>query len=311
MNKHLAIKAEKLTKIYSPGTSQEKLALDAIDFEIPRGSFFGLLGPNGAGKSTFINILSGVTTKTSGSVKICGYDLIKQEREAKSSIGVVPQELVLDPFFSVREALEFHAGYYGIPKNERKTQEIIEALGLADKADSTPRSLSGGMRRRLLIGKALVHSPQVLILDEPTAGVDIDLRLQLWAYIKKLNKEGVTIVLTTHYLEEAEQLCDYIAIIDEGKIMASEKKDILMKNLDYKQLIIDFDKPLTSIPKGFRKNLFSNVEILKTGSLKLQYRTSQISFDKILEELVSLQNKITNITTEEANLEDVFRNFTK
>ncbi|MEQ9565062.1 MAG: ABC transporter ATP-binding protein, partial [Pseudomonadales bacterium] len=194
-----AIEVEGLTKVYT-GSNGEKLALDNVSLKIPRGSFFALLGPNGAGKSTFINILAGLVTKTDGTAKIWGYDIEAQMRSARSAIGIVPQELNLDAFFTPRQVMELQAGLYGVPKRERRTDEILAALGLADKADSYSRSLSGGMRRRLLVGKAMVHTPPVLVLDEPTAGVDIELRQQLWAYVKELNAAGVTIVLTTHYL---------------------------------------------------------------------------------------------------------------
>jgi len=188
-----------------------------VSLTIPRGAFFGLLGPNGAGKSTLINIMAGLVLKTSGRVEICGHSIDTALSAAKRSIGIVPQELMLDTFFTVRQALEITAGYYGVPKHARRTDEIIEAMGLADKADVPSRKLSGGMRRRLLVGKALVHRPEVLVLDEPTAGVDVELRRSLWAYVKRLNQAGTTILLTTHYLEEAEELCDQIAIINHGE----------------------------------------------------------------------------------------------
>ena len=209
-----AIEINNLQKTYQKSKkSTSKDALKSIDLKIKKGSFFGLLGPNGAGKSTIINILAGLVKKTSGQVKIAGIDIDENQKATKFKIGIVPQELIIDPFFNVHETLEIYAGYFGIPKAQRRTDEIIEALGLKDKAKSTPRSLSGGMRRRLLVAKALVHNPEILVLDEPTAGVDVELRNQLWNYVKKLNQNGTTILLTTHYLEEAEELCDEIAII--------------------------------------------------------------------------------------------------
>ena len=235
----LAIEISNLNKVYKKSKkSPEKVALKSINLQIKKGSFFGLLGPNGAGKSTIINILAGLVNKTSGQVKIGGLDIDQNQQLAKFKIGIVPQELVIDPFFNVRETLEIYAGYYGIRKSERRTDEIIAALGLTDKANSTPRSLSGGMRRRLLVAKALVHNPEILVLDEPTAGVDVELRNQLWNYVKKLNAAGTTILLTTHYLEEAEELCDELAIINHGQVIACDRKENLMKLLSSKELII-------------------------------------------------------------------------
>jgi ABC-2 type transport system ATP-binding protein len=228
-----AIEIQALTKTYRDRkTGAEKQALGGVNLTVPRGSFFGLLGPNGAGKSTLINIMAGTVLKTSGTVTICGHDLDADVRGAKMAIGIVPQELVLDTFFTVRQALEITAGYYGIPKSKRRTDEIIDAMGLADKADQPSRRLSGGMRRRLLIGKALVHTPPVLILDEPTAGVDVELRRSLWDYVRKLNAAGTTILLTTHYLEEAEELCDEIAIINHGNIIKRDSTAALMNGVD-------------------------------------------------------------------------------
>lgn len=222
-----AIEISNLSKIYQKSQkSAAKEALKSVNLKIKKGSFFGLLGPNGAGKSTIINILAGLVNKTAGEVKISGIDIDENPQKAKFKIGIVPQELVIDPFFTVRETLEIYAGYYGLKKSERRTDEIIAALGLKDKANAKPRSLSGGMRRRLLVAKALVHNPEILVLDEPTAGVDVELRNQLWNYVKNLNEQGTTILLTTHYLEEAEQLCDEIAIINHGRVIKHDKKKI-------------------------------------------------------------------------------------
>ncbi|HKH27404.1 MAG TPA: ABC transporter ATP-binding protein, partial [Sphingomicrobium sp.] len=207
-----AIRIDSLSKTYAGG----KRALDDVSFDVPRGQIFGLLGPNGAGKSTLINILAGLVVKTSGKAIVWGFDIEEHPRNAKRSIGIVPQEILFDPFFTPREALEIQAGLYGIPREQRRTMELLAAMHLTDKADAYARTLSGGMKRRLLVAKAMVHAPPILVLDEPTAGVDIELRRQLWAYVRELNKGGVTVVLTTHYLEEAEELCDRIAIINQG-----------------------------------------------------------------------------------------------
>ena len=234
-----AIDITGLTKTYAKTKkAAAKTALKGVDLIVPRGSIFGLLGPNGAGKSTLINILAGLVNKSAGSAKICGFDIDTQTRQARSSIGIVPQEITMDVFFTPFQALELQAGYYGVPKSERRSEEILAALGLSDKRDAYVRQLSGGMKRRLLIAKALVHNPPVLILDEPTAGVDIELRRQLWDYVQQLHKQGTTVILTTHYLEEAEALCDQIAIIHHGQIVANESKKSLLSRLDKRTLII-------------------------------------------------------------------------
>jgi ABC-2 type transport system ATP-binding protein len=308
MTKTAAIKVEGLYKSYKVKNGGDKVALKHVDLEIPEGSFFGLLGPNGAGKSTFINILAGLVNKTEGSVNICGYDIDKQTKAARKSIGIVPQELVLDPFFPPFEALENTAGYYGVPKDKRRTQEIIDAVGLSDKAFSPARRLSGGMKRRLLIAKALVHSPKVLVLDEPTAGVDVELRTQLWEYVTKLNKEGTTIVLTTHYLEEAEELCDKIAVIDHGKIIANDTKKNVMKTIDRKKIVIVGDKEIKKIPKELSEY---NASINTEGNLEIEYRTSKISIDHILKDVAKSNITIRDLSTEEADLEEIFKYLTK
>ncbi len=304
-----AISIKALRKTYTEGKMRQyKEALKGIDLEIPRGSFFGLLGPNGAGKSTLINIMAGLVIKTSGSVAICGHDIEKEMRGARRSIGVVPQELVLDTFFTVREALEIHAGYYGVPAGKRRTTQIIEAMGLGDKADSHPRRLSGGMRRRLLIAKALVHSPAVLVLDEPTAGVDVELRTQLWEYVKKLNREGTTILLTTHYIEEAEELCDQIAIINHGTVIANESKQTLMRRIDGKQLILKLAAPLRSMPLSLEQ---LGATATPEGDISLSYKPSQANMEEILNKVRSSGIMIRDLVTHEADLEDVFRHLTK
>lgn len=300
-----AILIQDLHKSYK-GTKKTpaKVALKGINLEVPQGAFFGLLGPNGAGKSTIINIMAGLTIKTSGTVAICGHDIDTDTKAAKQSIGVVPQELVLDPFFSVREALDFHAGYYGIPKAQRRTEEIIAAMGLSDKADAGARSLSGGMRRRLLIAKALVHSPKVLVLDEPTAGVDVELRQQLWEYVRKLNAAGTTVLLTTHYLEEAEELCDHIAVINHGKIIANDKKSNLLRLLDGKQLVITANEAISTIPdtlKGF------DASITEDGRLVVNYRSSTARIDDILRHVAEAGLTLKDLSIKEPDLEDVFK----
>jgi len=304
-----AISIRDLKKTYRDGkASQNKEALKGINLDIESGAFFGLLGPNGAGKSTLINIMAGLTIKTSGTVAICGHDVDTQMRQARSSIGVVPQELVLDTFFTVREALEITAGYYGVSKAKRRTSEIIEVMGLADKADSHSRRLSGGMRRRLLIAKALVHSPKVLILDEPTAGVDVELRTQLWEYVKMLNKQGTTILLTTHYLEEAEELCDQIAIINNGEVIACDKKRNLMGKLDSKQLILKLTAPLKSVPEALSE---LGATITEEGDLMLRYRPSEANIEEMLGKIRASGLSIRDLATNEADLQDVFQHLTR
>lgn len=300
-----AIVIKGLSKSYKTKNNPTKIALEKIDLVVPKGSFFGLLGPNGAGKSTIINILAGLTLKDEGVCAIEGLDIDNQPLQARKFIGVVPQELILDPFFTVRETLEIYAGYYGIPRKDRRTDEILEALSLTDKANSGPRTLSGGMRRRLLIAKALVHNPPVVILDEPTAGVDVELRDQLWDYIKKINKLGTTILLTTHYLEEAETLCDIIAIIDHGHIIAASPKKNLLETINQKSIIIttiqSFDHYAHLI-----QNILPVVQI-SSHSFSLQFQSTSSSINELLNHLVAHHIPIRDISTKEPKLEDVFR----
>ncbi len=302
-----AVSIQNLKKTYKEGKASKE-ALKGIHLDIESGAFFGLLGPNGAGKSTLINIMAGLTVKTSGTVAICGFDIEKQMRQARSSIGVVPQELVLDTFFTVREALEITAGYYAVPKAKRRTSEIIEVMGLADKADAHARRLSGGMRRRLLIAKALVHSPKVLILDEPTAGVDVELRTQLWDYVRMLNKQGTTILLTTHYLEEAEELCDKIAIINHGEVIACDKKRNLMSRFDSKQLILKLTVPLKRMPPALSE---LGATITDEGDLMLRYRPSEANIEEMLGKIRASGLSIRDLVTHEADLQDVFQHLTR
>lgn len=299
-----AIEISGLKKTYKKSRkAPAKEALKGIDLVVPRGSIFGLLGPNGAGKSTIINILAGLVVKSAGNAKINGYDIDKQTRQARASIGVVLQEISMDVFFTPYQALENQAGYYGVPKSERRTDEILEALGLADKRDAYVRQLSGGMKRRLLIAKALVHTPPVLILDEPTAGVDIELRRQLWDYVRELHNNGTTVILTTHYLEEAEALCDKIAIIHNGEITANEDKKTLMGRLDQKTLVITPGTELKSAPKTL--NGFAS-EIRDDGTLAITYHTTQTKIPELLEKLSAAKINIADLRTEEPHLEDVF-----
>jgi ABC-2 type transport system ATP-binding protein len=298
-----AIEIKQLQKTYRDRkTGDEKRALNPIDLTVPRGSFFGLLGPNGAGKSTIINILAGTVVKSSGTVSICGHDIDAAMRASRLAIGVVPQELILDTFFTVRQALEITAGYYGIAKEKRRTDEIIDAMGLRDKADSPSRRLSGGMRRRLLIGKALVHTPEVLVLDEPTAGVDVELRRSLWDYVRKLNKAGTTILLTTHYLEEAEELCDEIAIINHGNIIARDRKDALMRGVDSKEVVFTLSQPISDVPAG----LGDLQATVRKGALAVKYQPSKAHMDEILARVNAAGLVIHDISTHEVELEDLF-----
>lgn len=303
-----AIKAEGLRKVYkAAGGQPAKEALKSINLDIPRGSFFGLLGPNGAGKSTFINILAGLVMKTSGAASVWGFDTDVNPRQARASIGVVPQELNVDPFFTPAEALELQAGLYGVPKSERRTMEILAAMGLADKADAYARTLSGGMRRRLLVAKAMVHNPPVLVLDEPTAGVDIELRMQLWDYVKELHAKGTTVVLTTHYLEEAQALCDQIAIINHGAVVACEPTSQLLGRIDEKRLIVRPAQALATVPAGLE---IYRPELLADGCLSLQYNMSEAPMARLLGDIAKAGLEIADLSTKEAALEDVFLQLT-
>ncbi len=305
-----AIAISGLRKVYRGGAAA-KPALDAVDLVIPRGSLYGLLGPNGAGKSTLINILAGLVLKTAGRVSIWGIDIDAAPRQARAAIGVVPQELNIDPFFTPREMLDMHAGFYGVPRGERKTDEILAAVGLADKANAYARTLSGGMRRRLLVAKALVHSPPVLVLDEPTAGVDVALRRQLWSHVRALSAAGTTILLTTHYLEEAEELCDHIAIIDRGKVVVAERTEDLLRRLDDKSLTITIAERLSALPEtlqGF------HLELVPHGGgparLVFRYRPSRTARGDLRAELQASGLTILDLATEEADLQDIFLQLT-
>lgn len=299
-----AIEITGLKKTYAALKGQEaKEALKGVDLSIPKGSIFGLLGPNGAGKSTLINILAGLVIKSAGKVKIWGFDQDVNPRQSRASIGVMPQELHLDPFFSPRGALEVQAGLYGVPKAQRRTDAILDTIGLTDKADAYARSLSGGMRRRLLLGKALVHTPHILVLDEPTAGVDIELRNMLWANVRKMNEAGMTIILTTHYLEEAEEMCDEIAIINNGEKIAQDSTANLLGRLDVKTMVIepDGDTPgAVSLPDGVELSHRSN------GALAFTYHRATTSAEAVLAAIHTAGIRIRDVKTEDPDLEDVF-----
>jgi ABC-2 type transport system ATP-binding protein len=298
-----AIEAKGLVKTYAATkTTPEMHALKGIDLAIPRGSIFGLLGPNGAGKSTFINILAGLSRKTAGTVSIWGRDIDQRPRDARAAIGVVPQEIAADPFFTPRESLEVQAGMYGVPAAERRTGELLAALGLADKGDAYVRQLSGGMKRRLMVAKAMVHNPPVLILDEPTAGVDVELRRQLWRYVQALNAKGVTIVLTTHYLEEAQELCDRIAIVNRGEVVACEAKSTLLQRIDTRSVVVTPEEPLLVAPPlvGFE------TRARPEGAFSVTYRTGESSVEQVLAAVRAAGLHIRDIVTEDPDLEDVF-----
>ena len=305
-NKNYAIEINGLKKIYNFKKANAFEALKGINLNIPKQSIFGLLGANGAGKSTLINIIAGLVKKTEGKVCVWGNDIDNNERNAKLSIGVVPQELILDPFFTPRETLEYQSGYYGVPKKENCVEEILESVGLLDKADAYARSLSGGMRRRLMIGKAMVHRPPILLLDEPTAGVDVALRQSLWKEIKKLNKAGVTIILTTHYLEEAEAMCDSLAIVNKGKIVAEGQTNEMLNKLDKKELIILLEEEDANNIKLEDVDL----EVLNNSLIKIAFKPSSINEGEIIEKIYKSGSKIKSINSKEPDLEELFLELT-
>lgn len=309
VDQQLALEIRGLDKTYAGAQGIEpKHALKNIDLSIRQGSIFGLLGPNGAGKSTTINIIAGLVKKSAGSARVWGFDIDDNTRNAKACIGIVPQEIYFDVFFTPREVLDLQAGYYNIPKAERRTEELLEAVSLLDKADVYSRHLSGGMKRRLLIAKAMVHNPPILVLDEPTAGVDVELRQNLWKYIRKLNAQGVTIVLTTHYLEEAEELCDEIAIINHGEVVACDTTENLLKELDEKMLVIRPVDALTEIPKILQD---IGGKLNGQNELAFQFSPSQISIGTILQKVEKSGIKIADLTTQESDLEDIFLQITQ
>ena len=307
-NTETAITARNVVKTYK-GTSATgpKQALKGIDLNVPKGGIFGLLGPNGAGKSTFINILGGTVVKTSGSVSVWGTDLDQDPRQARANIGIVPQELNIDVYFTPRELLHFTAGLYGVPASERDVDAILETVGLTEQANAYARTLSGGMRRRLLVGKAMVHQPPVLVLDEPTAGVDVALRQRLWETIRALNESGVTIVLTTHYLEEAEALCDHVAILNHGQIITSSPKTELLQSAAQKDLSVQ-------LPGGWPDTLPKEIARLdpvrtQTG-LKIRFNPNEMTAGDILAQFSQHEIKIGDVSTDEPDLEDIFLQLT-
>jgi ABC-2 type transport system ATP-binding protein len=299
-----AIAIEQLCKTYSGG----KRALDEVSFSVPRGAIFGLLGPNGAGKSTLINILAGLVNKTDGRAAIWGFDIDAHPRNAKASIGIVNQEILFDPFFTPFETLEIQAGLYGVPKGRRRSLELLRAVHLEDKAQAYARTLSGGMKRRLMVAKALVHAPPVLVLDEPTAGVDIELRQQLWAYVRELNAAGTTVVLTTHYLEEAEELCDRIAIINHGKLVANEPTRELVARAQEKVVAVTVDRDLAQAPDAV---CFDRVVLKGARTLEITYSKDRVNAGEVLAAVTRDGLGIVDVSTREADLEDVFLSLTR
>lgn len=308
MNKN-AIEIQNLNKTYNAsGKAAPKLALDNINLNIPRGSIFGLLGPNGAGKSTLINIMAGLVVKSSGHMTIWGHDIDINPRNARASIGIVPQEISFDPFFTPLQILNLMGGLYGVPKKERRSMELLETMGLADKAQSYTRSLSGGMKRRLMVAKAMVHSPPILVLDEPTAGVDIELRKALWDNVRSLNERGVTILLTTHYLEEAEELCDQIAIINHGNMIACEDKETLLSRINNKEIRFRLDRPFDILPETL-----AALGGEKTGkrSVIFRYSPGETSVGELITAVQDTGHGIADISTKDSDLEDVFLQLTR
>ena len=304
----LAIEVLGLRKTYRGGKGgAPKEALKGVDLAVPRGSIFGLLGPNGAGKSTLINILAGLVIKSAGQARIWGCDIDVNPRRARRAIGVVPQELNLDAFFTPREVLDIQAGLYGVPKRARRVDEILAAVGLAAQADAYARTLSGGMRRRLLVAKALIHEPPVVVLDEPTAGVDVELRRSLWSHMRMLNRQGVTVVLTTHYLEEAEAMCDRIAIIDRGRVVACDDTASLIGRLDEKQLTLTLARPLAAVPPALAA---LGATLDGERRLVLRYRPSRARVGEVLEAVRAQGLAITDLATAEADLEELFLRLT-
>ncbi len=304
MMEEAAISIRGMSKIYAGG----KQALSAIDLDIPRGQIFGLLGPNGAGKSTLINILAGLVNKTAGTANIWGFDIDADPRNAKASIGIVPQEILFDPFFTPYETLENQASFYAVPKRKRRTMELLEAVHLSDKANAYARTLSGGMKRRLLVAKAMVHSPPVLVLDEPTAGVDIELRQQLWNYVRELNRKGVTVVLTTHYLEEAEELCDRIAIINHGRVIANEPTRALVERAREKIVEVTVDRDFVELPIAA---CFDRTHRLGDRTIAIHYNRDRFNAGDVLAAVQGGGFGIVDVSTHEPDLEDIFLELTR
>ena len=308
MSEKNALKIEKLTKIYSEKSSNKIKALNNLNLEVKEGEIFGLLGPNGAGKTTFLNILAGTVIKNSGNVNVWGYDLDNNPRQVRSSIGIVPQEVNLDAFFSPRKLLELQAGLYGIPKKDRITDTILKLVSLEKQADSYARSLSGGMKRRLLIAKAMVHRPPILVLDEPTAGVDVQLRKNLWSNVKLLNKQGVTIILTTHLMHEAEEMCNRIAILNKGSLVTLDTTENLLGRIKTKKIIFKVKEIHKINPKDLNGIKFSYIS---SNEITALYERKKHKIDEIINKIKNSGMEIYDISTDEGNLEDVFIDLTK
>jgi len=308
MNKKSVISVKNLNKIYSKNSSKTVHALKNLNLEVKEGEIFGLLGPNGAGKSTFINILAGTTIKTSGEVEVWGFDLDKNPRQVRASIGIVPQEINVDPFFSPKKLLELQAGLYGVKKKDRITDTILELVSLTNQANSYSRSLSGGMKRRLLVAKALVHQPPIVILDEPTAGVDVELRKNLWENVKLLNKQGVTIILTTHYLLEAENICDRIGILNKGSMVALDSTKNLLKKIQTKNVTFFLNGKV-----NISNETLNSLKIIYNNSNKLvvSYERSKLNMNKLINFINKQKITISDISTDDGDLEDVFVRLTK
>ncbi len=308
MNKKSVLTVKNLNKVYSKNGSKQTHALNNLNLEVKEGEIFGLLGPNGAGKSTFINILGGSVVKTGGEVNVWGFNLDKNPRQVRASIGIVPQEVNFDPFFSPRKLLELQAGLYGIRKKDRITDTILKLVSLEEQANSYARALSGGMKRRLLVAKAMVHQPPIIILDEPTAGVDVELRNTLWENVKSLNKQGVTTILTTHYLEEAEKMCDRIGILSGGKLVALDTTKNLLERIQTKIVYVTTNKKT-----NISDNTFESLKVISNDGKKLvlSYEKSKLSIDSIISEIKKQDIKIEDISTDDGDLEDVFLRLTK
>ena len=308
MNKKSVLTVKNLNKIYSKKGSISTQALKNLNLQVKEGEIFGLLGPNGAGKSTFINILGGSVIKTGGEVNVWGFNLDKNPRQVRASIGIVPQEVNLDPFFSPKKLLELQAGLYGIKKKDRITDAILKLVSLEKQANSYSRSLSGGMKRRLLVAKAMVHQPPIIILDEPTAGVDVDLRKTLWQNLRSLNNQGITIILTTHYLEEAEKMCDRIGILNHGELVALDTTENLLDRIQTKIVHFTIDKK-----SNITDNALESLKIILNNQNKLSvsYEKSKINIDMIVSMLKEQNIKIIDISTDDGDLEDIFLRLTK
>jgi len=308
MNKKNVLYVKDLNKTYSKNSSKSVHAIKNLNLEVKEGEIFGLLGPNGAGKSTFINILAGTTIKTSGEVNVWGFNLDVNPRQVRASIGIVPQEVNVDPFFTPWNILELQAGMYGIKKKDRITETILKLVSLENQSKSYTRALSGGMKRRLLVAKALVHKPPIIILDEPTAGVDVELRSNLWDNVKQLNKQGVTIILTTHYLHEAEQMCDRIGILNKGSLVALDTTKNLLKRIQTKIVKFTVDKKV-SINNDSLKSI--NVLSNEMNELAVSYEKNALNISEIIKFIGDQNIKLLDISTDDGDLEDVFIRLTK